>query len=131
MRRAFMIALMTFWRCAAGWAAGARKAGVVGVGDDASRGRKTVIECGVVRVPGARAWRAGGGQERGARGGAVQGVAFTRSTGGAGQFRLDEMRSVAEIPATIHQGFNTTPYGVCHPRRSSHRTMLSRENILG
>ena len=54
-----------------------------------------------------------------------------RSTGGAGQFRLDEMRSVAEIPATIHQGFNATPYGVCHPRRSSHRTMLSRKNILG
>ena len=61
-----------------------------------------------MRVPGARAWLAGGGQERGARGGAVQGVAFARSTGGAGQFRLDEMRSVAEIPATIHQGFNAT-----------------------
>lgn len=91
MRRAFMIALMTFWSCAAGWVADTRKAGVCGVGDDASRGRKTVIKCGVMRVPGARACRAGSGQERGARGGAVQGVAFARSTGGAGQFRLDEM----------------------------------------
>lgn len=80
-----------------------------------------------MRVPGATAWLAGGGRERGARGGAVQGVACARSTGGAAQFRRDEMRSVAEIFSHHPSRFQRN--GACNSRSPSFGRQ-SRSNPL-